>query len=47
MFKQSLEFPIAAISCNSISVYVQPWSIYSILGDSLTCRDLINGGIDS
>lgn len=43
MFKQSLEFPIAAISCN----YVQPWSIYSMLGDSLTCRDLINGGIDS
>lgn len=24
MFKQSMEFPIAAVSCSSISVYVQP-----------------------
>lgn len=47
MFKQSLEFPISAVTCHSISVYVQPWYIYSMLGDSRTCRDLINGGIDS
>lgn len=28
MFKQSLEFPIAAISCNSISVYVHAAMVY-------------------
>lgn len=47
MFKQSMEFPIAAVSCSSILVYVQPGLFIACWGDSRTCRDLINGRIDS